>query len=83
MGAATTVGLLWRSRVAELAKHGSPLLGDLLPGASEEVFVLFGDLLTTTDAKAYRPLVESSDLSARASLPLVTSIAEQLGATLA
>ncbi len=83
VGAAVTVGLLWRSRVAELARHDSPLLGDLLPGASEEVFVLFGDLLTTTEAKAYSPLVESSDLSARGSLPLVASIAEQLGATLA
>ena len=83
VGAAVTVGLLWRSRVAELARHDSPLLGDLLPGASEEVFVLFGDLLTTTEAKAYSPLVESSDLSARGPLPLVASIAEQLGATLA
>ena len=83
VGAAATVGLLWRSRVAELARHDSPLFGDLLPGASEEVFVLFGDLLTTTEAKAYSPLVESSDLSARRSLPLVASIAEQLGATLA
>ena len=83
VGAAATVGLLWRSRGAELARHGSPLLGDLLPGASEEVFVLFGDLLTTTEAKAYSPLVELSDLSARGSLPLVANIAEQLGATLA
>ena len=67
----------------QLARHGSPLLGDLLPGASEEVFVLFGDLLTTTEAKAYSPLVESSDLSARGSLPLIANIADQLGATLA
>ena len=75
--------MLWRSRVAELARHGSPLLRDLLPGASEEVFVLFGDLLATTEAKAYSALVESSDPSARGSLPLVASIADQLGATLA
>lgn len=83
VGAAQTVGLLWRSRVAELARRHSPLLADLLPGAPEEVFVLFGDLLATTDATAYGPLVESYDLSARSSLPLVANIAEQLGATLA
>lgn len=83
VGPAKCVGLLWRSRVAELASQDSPLLADLLPGASEEVFVIFGDLLTTTDPKAFTPEVECDDLSAVASLPLLASIAEQLGATLA
>lgn len=83
VGAAATVGLLWRSRVAELARQDSPPLADLLPGTSEEVFILFGDRLATTDVNAYAPLVESYDLSANASLPLVANIAEQLSATLA
>jgi hypothetical protein len=82
-GGARPVGLLWNSRVAELAKSGSALFADLLPGRHEEVFVLFGDQLTTTDPDQYSAELRYDDLSSRAALPLVAAIAEQLGATLA
>jgi hypothetical protein len=81
IGSVKPAGLLWNSRVAELAKVGSPLLADLLPGAPEEVVVLFGNQLTTTDSAAYQLLVEADDLSSVGALPLVNLIAAQLGAT--
>jgi hypothetical protein len=82
IGSAKPVGLLWRSRVAELARAGSALFADLLPGSPEDVFVLFGDLLRTTDPSAYAPLVESDDLSSPLALRLLAPIAQELGATL-
>jgi hypothetical protein len=82
IGSAKPVGLLWRSRVAELARADSALFADLLPGASKEVFVLFGDLLNTTDPSAYAPLAESDDLSSPLALRLLAPIAQELGATL-
>lgn len=82
VGAAHPVGLLWCSRVAELAKRGSLLLGDLLPGRAEEVFVLLGDRLATTAPGHYTTVERFEDLSSTPALPLVASVAEQLGATL-
>ena len=83
VGSARPVGIVWHSRVAELAKAGSALLGDLLQGQNEEVFVLFGDRLPTVDRGPYSATQSVSDLSSRKALPLVTAVAEQLGATLA
>ncbi len=83
VGAAHPVGLLWCSRVAELAKGDSLLLADLLPGRAEEVFVLFGDRLATTGPGHYTTVARFEDLSSMPALPLVASVAEQLGATLA
>ena len=82
-GGSRPVGLLWNSRVAELAKGDSPLLADLLPGRPEEVFMLFGDKLTTIDPGGYSTEQRYDDLASTAALPLITAIAEQLGATLA
>jgi RES domain len=82
-GRAQPVGLLWHSRVAELAKGGSALFADLLPGRPEDVFVLFGDKLKTTDPNRYSVELSYDDLSSTAALPLVAAIAEQVGATLA
>ncbi|HTW06964.1 MAG TPA: RES family NAD+ phosphorylase [Acidimicrobiales bacterium] len=81
-GGTRPVGLLWNSRVAELARGDSLLLADLLPGRPEEVFVLFGDQLPTTDPAYYAAERRYDDLSSTAALPLVAAIAEQLGATL-
>ena len=82
IGGAHPVGLLWCSRVAELAKGDSLLLADLLPGRAEEILVLFGDQLATTDPRHYLASERFEDLSLRLALPLVASVAEQLGATL-
>lgn len=54
IGGVAPAGLLWRSRVAELARFDSLLLDDLLAGDSAEVFVLFGSR-APTDAAAYAP----------------------------
>lgn len=43
IGGATSVGLLWNSRVAELAGTDSPLLGDLLDSTASEACVLYDD----------------------------------------
>lgn len=83
VGSARPVGLLWRSRVAEIAQARSPLLADLLPGPAEEVFILFGDLVGTTDPRSYAVLTESEDLSSPLALRLLAPIAQELGATLA
>jgi RES domain len=83
LGRARPAGLLWNSRVAELAKSGSVLLADLLPGRAEEVFLLFGDQLATTDLDDYAGELLFNDLSSVAALPLVSAIAEQLGAIVA
>lgn len=40
-GGVAATGMLWNSRVAELATGRSPLLGDLLPGRRSEVCVLY------------------------------------------
>lgn len=83
IGAARPVGLMWQSRVAELASGDSPLFADLLRAGPAEVFVLFGERLASTDPAAFRPSVIADDLTSPAALPLVAAIAEQLGATLA
>lgn len=43
IGGTTTVGLMWNSRVAELAAEDSVLLNDLLEGTASEACVLYDD----------------------------------------
>jgi len=75
------VGLLWRSRVAELAQSDSLLLGDLLTIAGH-VFVLFGDRLST-DPGAWQPGdPHFDDLLTGNGRLLAEQIAEQLGAVM-
>jgi hypothetical protein len=83
IGATQPVGIIWGSRVAELAQNRSALLADLLPGGNDEVFVLFGDRLAHTDKGHYSAEKVHDDLSSPESLPLVLTIAELLGVTLA
>lgn len=81
IGPVTPVGLLWQSRVAELAGADSPLLGDLLPAASR-VWMLFGDRVPT-DPKMWQPGdPHYDDLTAGAGRLLAEQIAEQLGAVI-
>jgi hypothetical protein len=81
VGGVVPVGLMWRSRVAELAGADSPLLADLLPGASD-VCVLFGDRVPI-DPAAWRPgEPRYPDLSAGAGRLLAEQIAELLGAVI-
>lgn len=79
IGPVRPAGLLWQSRVAELAQYDSPLLEDLLPFA-DRVFVLFGDRLPT-DPLAWGPGdPHYGDLTAGEGRLLAEQIAEQLGA---
>ena len=80
-GGHPAAGLLWRSRVAELAEADSILFADLLRLAGE-VCVLFGDRVATRprDWRPGDPHYE--DLSAAAGRLLAEQIAEQLGAVI-
>jgi hypothetical protein len=81
IGPVTPVGLLWRSRIAELAGADSLLLGDLLP-ASSRVWVLFGDRVPTNPA-SWRPGdPHYDDLTTGEGRLLAEQIAEQLGAVI-
>ncbi|MDZ4828381.1 MAG: RES family NAD+ phosphorylase [Actinomycetota bacterium] len=81
IGPVVPVGLLWRSRVAELAQSDSLLLGDLLTIAGH-VFVLFGDRLST-DPGAWQPGdPHFDDLLTGNGRLLAEQIAEQLGAVM-
>ncbi len=81
IGGVVPAGLLWRSRIAELARADSLLLGDLLTVASD-AFVLFGDRVPT-DPSAWRPGDPHYDnLTAGDGRLLAEQIAEQLGAVI-
>lgn len=80
---ARPAGLIWDSRVAELARGDALLLADLLAGQPDEVFILFGDRVSTTGPASYSATQRYDDLSSVAALPLVGVIAEFPGATLA
>jgi len=89
IGRARPAGIVWHSRVAEIARLESPLFGDLLRGPTAEVFVLFGegpaaDVLgrVSTDSARYSAAVVASHLMAATALPLVAAIARELDATL-
>lgn len=80
VGRAKPVGLVWQSRVAELAQADSPLLEDLLTGENSEAFVLFGDLVSR-DPRHWRPgAPHFPDLTQGVGRLLVDEIAERLGA---
>jgi hypothetical protein len=81
IGGVTPSGLLWQSRIAELAQADSLLLGDLLSVASE-VFVLFGDRVPP-DPVAWHPgAPRFDDLTTGDGRLLAEQIAEQLGAVI-
>jgi hypothetical protein len=89
VGRARPVGIVWHSRVAELARLESPLFGDLLRGPTTEVFVLFGGDIALDRAgrvligrAVYAPAVISPDLTTPAALPLVAAISRELDAIL-
>jgi len=81
IGQVTPVGLLWQSRVAELARADSLLLGDLLIAASG-VFVLFGDRLPIDPAYWNPGDPHYDDLTTGDGRLLAEQIAEQLGAVI-
>ncbi len=90
IGRAHPAGIVWHSRVAELARLESSLLGDFLRGPTAEVFVLFGEGAVadapgrvSPDSARYSPAVVAPDLMAVTALPLVAAIARELDATLA
>jgi len=81
IGGVAPAGLLWQSRIAELAQADSLLLGDLLTLASD-VFVLFGDRVPT-DPGAWHPGdPHYDDLTVGDGRLLAEQIAEQLGAVI-
>lgn len=81
IGGYRAAGLLWRSRIAELAEAESMLFVDLLRLAGE-VCVVFGDRVSSVsrDWHPGDPLYE--DLSAGDGRLLAEQIAEQLGAVI-
>jgi hypothetical protein len=81
VGGALPVGLLWNSRIAEIAQADSILFDDVLEGLPSEVFVLFGDRIVT-DSAAFAPSDRQENLAANDARSLVESIAEQLRATI-
>lgn len=81
IGGVTPVGLLWQSRIAELAQADSLLLSDLLTVASD-VWVLFGDRVAP-DPDAWHPGdPRYDDLTTGDGRLLAELIAEQLGAVI-
>lgn len=81
IGRAVPVGLLWNSRIAELAQADSRLFDDLLSGYPSEVFVLFGNKLPI-EVREYGPVDRHDDLTSGIARDLVDQIANQLGATI-
>lgn len=73
-------GLLWHSRVAEVAHEPGDLLADLLPGEASEVAVVYGQPDQRFFA-ARGPAVPLLDDSGEWP-PLVDDVAEQLGAVI-
>lgn len=81
IGRVTPVGLLWRSRIAELAQADSPLFDDL-PSVGSDVFLLFGDRLPT-DPVAWKPGdPHYDDLTTGDGRLLAELVAEQLDAVI-
>lgn len=78
IGPVTPVGLLWQSRIAELARADSPLLGDLLAVASG-VCLLFGDRVSIDPAVWQPSDPHYDDLTTGQGRLLAEQIAEQLG----
>lgn len=81
IGRVMPVGLLWRSRIAELAQAESPLFGDLLAVASD-VFLLFGDRLPTEPAAWQPGDPHYDDLTEGDGRLLAELVAEQLDAVI-
>lgn len=77
----TPVGILWQSRVAELASGDSLLLNDLLR-FGDEVALIFGDRVATDAARWNPGAPHYDDLSQGDGRLLVEAIAEQLDATI-
>ena len=81
IGGVAPAGLLWQSRIAELAQADSLLLADLLTVASE-VFVLFGDRVPPAPAMWAPGDPHYDDLASGYGRGLAELIAEQLGAVI-
>lgn len=77
-GGATPAGLLWNSRVAELAGGDSPLLDDLLNSPSSEVCVIYDTDVPAGVLQAVGPTF--NDLSDGHGRLLVEAIAEHIQA---
>jgi hypothetical protein len=81
VGGGLPIGLLWNSRIAEIAQADSILFDDILEGVPSEVFVLFGDRIVT-DSAAFAPSDRQENLAANDARSLVESISSQLRATI-
>lgn len=81
IGGVSAVGLVWHSRIAELARADSLLLGDLLAFGSEAC-VLFGDRVPTTPRAWVPGDPHYEDLSIGNGRLLAEQIAEHLGAVI-
>jgi hypothetical protein len=81
IGGVTPVGLLWQSRIAELAQADSLLLADLLT-VGDKVFVLFGDLVSPDPAAWQAGDPHYDDLVAGQGRGFSELIAEQLSAVI-
>lgn len=81
IGGVAPAGLLWQSRIAELAQADSQLLGDLLSVAGE-VFVLFGDRVPLDSAAWHPGDPRYDDLTIADGRLLAEQVTEQLGAVI-
>jgi RES domain len=81
IGGVAPAGLLWQSRIAELAQADSLLLGDLLT-VSSEVFVLFGDRAQPDPDEWHPGDPRYDDLATGDGRLLAEQIAEQLHAVI-
>lgn len=77
-GGATPSGLLWHSRVAELATADSVLLDDLLDGPNSQICVLYDTTLTTDVLQPAGPTFD--DLSDGQGRLLVEAVAQHIRA---
>ena len=80
-GGHLAAGLLWRSRVAELAEADSMMFADLLRLAGE-VYVFFGDRVPLEAGDWLPGDPHYDDLSVGSGRLLAEQIAEQLGAVI-
>lgn len=81
IGGVSPAGLVWHSRVAELARADSLLLADLLPFGSQAC-ILFGDRVPTEPRAWLAGDPHYEDLSTGEGRLLAEQIAEQLGAVI-
>lgn len=81
IGGVAPAGLLWRSRVAELAGDDSPLLGDLLSVAGDAL-LLFGDRVPSGHETWQAGDPHYEDLTVAEGRLLAEQIAEQLDAVI-